>query len=86
LAREFKISRNTVRKILRNHKQQRGEEAVFEIKKHPIPRKRKTDAYLNQIKQLLERYPKITCVRIMEEVRTAGYEGGITQLQEVVAS
>ncbi len=85
LAREFRMSRNTVRRILRNHKQQRGEEDALVIKKHRIPRERKIDRYLDQIKQLLERYPKITGVRIMEEIKAAGYDGGITQLRETVS-
>ena len=85
LAREFMMSRNTVRKILRNHKQQRGEETAVLIQRNRIPRKRKIDGYLNQIEQLLKRYPKITGVRIMEEVKAAGYDGGITQLRKAVS-
>jgi len=80
LARHFKIGRNTVRRILRRHDQQRdeGHEALGKR----IPRNSQLDPYVPFMQELLKEFPKLTGVRMLEELRDAGYQGGITILRE----
>lgn len=74
LARHFKISKNTVRKILRKNQDQRdnGHEA-FKIKQ---TRQSKLDPFMPLIQRILEEYPDITGVRMLEELRVEGFDGG----------
>lgn len=80
LSKRFKIGRNTVRRILRGHNRQReeGHEALGKS----IPRKSQLDPYLPLIQNLLKEFPKLTGVRLLEELRKAGYTGGITILRD----
>ena len=80
LSRHFQIGRNTVRRILHRHERQReqGHEALTK----KIPRKSQLDPYLPLIQELLKKFPKLTGVRMLEELRDAGYQGGITILRE----
>jgi transposase len=49
------------------------------------PRRRtKLDRYKGIIEERLETYPELSSVRLYEEIRAAGYEGGVTQLREFV--
>lgn len=85
LSRYFGIGRNRVRRMLRTAQKQRAQEQP------PPPgmptrtvatRSSKLDAYLPQMTQLLQRYPDLTGVRMREELRVLGYDGGITILRE----
>ena len=80
LARHFKISKNTVRKILRKNQDQRdnGHEAL-KIKK---TRPSKLDPFIPSIKRILDEYPDITGVRLLEELRVEGFDGGKSILNE----
>jgi hypothetical protein len=40
------------------------------------------DPFEDKIAQLLDRYPDITAVRMLEELRGAGYKGGYTVLKD----
>jgi len=80
LKRQFQIGRNTVRKILRKHKSQRDEGHDVLLKK--LKRVSKLDAFEPEIKKILEKYPKITGVRLYEKLKDAGYPGGISILME----
>jgi transposase len=82
LAKHFDVSRNTVRQILRKHQARRdhGQDTVLCGK--PVKRGSKLDAYEKPIKQLLEKYPKITGQRLYEEVVAGGYNGGISILRD----
>jgi transposase len=80
LAKTFEIARNTVRKILRDHAQDR--EVGHEILPCKQIRSSKLDAFKPRIEKLLEKYPKITGQRMLEELQPDGYEGGITILRE----
>jgi len=42
----------------------------------PSPRSSKLDAHTDKIKQLLQRYPKITAQRVLEELKRDDYDGG----------
>lgn len=48
----------------------------------PAKRPSKLDAYEAKIRQLLERYPKITNVRLFEELQASGYTGRYSILAE----
>ncbi|MHB1193835.1 MAG: IS21 family transposase [Longimicrobiales bacterium] len=50
----------------------------------PVPTK--LDPYKAVIQARLEAYPKLSSVRLLGEIRSAGYDGGYTQLKEYVRS
>jgi len=83
LSRHFKIGRNTVRRILRKHQNQRnkGQDALTGKKKE-LPKQSKLDSYVSLIKKLLEKFPDITGQRLYEELIESGYEGKITILRD----
>jgi transposase len=83
LKRQFQIGRNTVRRILRAHNNRRND--GHDVLKKTKRRASKLDAFEPEIKRLLEKYPRITCVRIFEELKDAGYDGGMSILKERVA-
>ncbi len=80
ISRTLGIGRNTVRRILRRHntKRDQGHEALTK----KVIRKSKLDPYLETMKSLFERYPNITGVRMLEELRETGYTGGRSILNE----
>lgn len=80
LSRQFQVGRNTVRRILRAHAKRRdsGHEGLTKR----LKRASKLDGFDPEIKKLLEKYPKITGLRIYEELKEAGYPGGISILRE----
>lgn len=82
LSRYFHSSRNSVRRILREHKSHRdnGHDALAPKLKGPS----KLDEFESEIKTLLEQYPRITGIRVHEEVQKAGYSGGISILRELL--
>jgi len=80
LARQFGISRNTVRSIVRGHERQRSAGPTSA----PAVRPSKLDPFKPEIARLLEEFPTLSCVRIREEVEPKGYDGGLTILREYV--
>lgn len=80
LSRTFEISRNTVRRILREHAASRASE--HEI--IPVRRTRtsKLDAFSRQISDQLEKFPTITAQRVFEELAKEGYDGGLSILRD----
>ena len=84
LMRRFQIGRNTVRKILRKHKSRRDEGHEVLLKK--LKRSSKLDAFEPEMKAVLEKYPKITGIRLYEKLKDAGYPGGISILMERLKS
>jgi len=85
LARHFAVSRNLVRRILRKHEQRRDQGHDILLKDRPVhqtERAGKLDAYQETIQRLLEKYPRITGQRLWEELRDAGYDGGISILRD----
>jgi transposase len=71
-----------VRQILRQHEADRdhGQDRVLCGK--GVKRGSKLDAYEQPIKQLLEKYPKISGQRLYEELVAVGYHGGISILRD----
>ncbi len=65
IARNFNMGRNTVRRILRRHetKREHGSDKIDSLKKK-IVRISKLDPFLDKIKDLFEKYPDITGVRM----------------------
>jgi transposase len=74
LSRYFNMGRNTIRRILRNHHEKR--DIGHDGHQQPHARKSKLDAFKPMIKALLEKYPDITGVRVHEELRENGFDGG----------
>ena len=71
IARELNVSRNSVRKYLKsepNGKQKRN-------------RGSKLDPYRKKIHELIDDH-NLSAVRIMEDIRKSGYNGGYTILKE----
>ena len=81
LSKHFEVGRNTVRRIVRKNRSQRdhGHEILPRKK---LLRKSKLDPFIPQMKQLLEQFPNITGVRMYEELKSAGYDGGITRVKD----
>jgi len=82
LQRQFQIGRNTIRRILRTHDD--GRNNGHDVLKKKLKRASKLDAFEPEIKKLLEKYPYITGLRIYEELKEAGYTGGISILRETL--
>lgn len=83
LSRHFGVGRNTVRRMLRRNTAQRqqGHDLLIQ-QKNKLPRASKLDPFIPLMKELLERFPKLTGVRMHEELQDAGYEGGLTILRQ----
>lgn len=83
LSRYFRLGRNRIRRILRNneYRREQGQTAL-----PPPPKKPscggKLAPYEDRMRQLLEKYPKITAVRMREELSADGYQGGLSILKE----
>jgi transposase len=83
IARDLRLSRKTVAKVLIEHRQQRANGATG----LPEPRKRRAsqvDAYEAALRDYLARYPDMSVVRLLEELRHRGYAGGYTVLRQRV--
>jgi transposase len=86
IARELGINRKRVARVVREHRQARDTGGVHP--ELPAPRKsrrgRRLAAFEPALCDLLERYPDITVVRLLEELRGQGYTGSYTVLREQV--
>jgi len=82
IARDLGISRNRVRRVLRDHDRQRATGVVPAELQPKTTRPSLLDAYQKQIEQLMERYPDITAVRLLEELRREGFAGGYSIVKE----
>lgn len=86
IARDLGISRKRVARVLRAHRQGResGGTRAGELSAAKPRGSRVLAKFETAIGELLERYPEITVVRLLEELRKRGYEGGYTVLRERV--
>jgi transposase len=84
LARELGISRRTIYHWIQTGQLDRDldDEAVHYRPRLPVPTK--LDPYKPLIAERLAEFPDLTAVRLFEEARAAGYEGGYTQLKVYV--
>lgn len=83
IARELRLSRKTVAKILREHREQRAQGATG-LPKPRASRGSLVDAYEAMLREYLARYPGMSVVRLLEELRRQGYSGGYTVLRQRV--
>jgi len=84
IARKLKISRDTLYRWIREGALDRDsdEKPVQYGPRPPVPTK--LDAYKPLIQERLRAFPKLSSVRLLEEIQAAGYTGGYTQLKEYV--
>lgn len=83
IAHDLHMSRKTVAKVIAEHQQQR----VTGTTGLPAPRETRgslVDPYEETLRDYLARYPDISVVRLLEELRRQGYAGGYTVLRERV--
>lgn len=78
------MNRKTVARWIQGGELDRDLDEPVRYKSRP-PVARKLDPYKAIIQARLEAYPKLSAVRLFEEIRAAGYDGGYTQLKEYVA-
>jgi transposase len=83
IARRLEINRRTVSRWIRNGELDRDLDAPVQYKPRP-PVACKLDPYKAIITSRLEAYPELSSVRLLEEIRAAGYAGGYTQLKDHV--
>jgi transposase len=74
IAREMGLARNTVRSVLTQMEARRAGLESSPISRRPS----RLDPFLPFIQELLGRYPDLTAVRLLEELRERGFTGGYT--------
>jgi len=85
ISRTLRVSRNTVRKILMAHSEARtAPHQALPAPSPRAPRESPLSPFLDQVRELLERYPDITAQRIFEELRQRGFVGGYTAVKTQV--
>ena len=84
LARQLGISRDTIHRWIRSGDLDREVDtmAVRYGPRPPVPTK--LDAYKGVIESRLTTYPELSAVRLLAEIRAAGYKGSYTQLKAFV--
>jgi transposase len=83
IAHELDCSRKTVAKVITEHQQQRA--TGVSIKARPRKRRKSlVDDHEAALREYLARYPDISVVRLLEELRRRGYAGGYTVLRQRV--
>lgn len=81
IARELGISRKRVRRMLAGVRAQR-EQGHSVLPRPPKKRGSQLDTFEPLIRSKLDEHPDITGVRLLEELRAAGYTGGYTIVKE----
>ena len=85
IARELGVSRERVANAVRAH--QRGQtpptavDTPAGLERKSVGRNSKLDRFEPQLRQLLERYPRLTATRAFEELQKLGYDGGYSILR-----
>ena len=83
IAERLGMSRRTVSRWIGNGELDRDLDEPVRYRARPAVA-RKLDPYKAIIRARLEAYPKLWSVRLFDEIRAAGYDGGYTQLKEYV--
>jgi transposase len=84
ISRRLDVSRDTIHRMIRTGQLDRDLDAEPVRYKARPPKPTKLDPYRALIVARLEAYPRLSAVRLLEEVRAAGYAGGYTQVKEFV--
>jgi transposase len=84
LARQLGISRDTIHRWIRDGDLDRDLEGDAVRYGPRPPMATKLDAYKPIIEARLATYPELSAVRLLEEIRAAGYDGGYSQLKAFV--
>lgn len=83
ITRALGVSRNTIRKILREHAHARDNgHSALQKRPERVPRAAKIDAYRARVQELLARFPDITAQRVFEILSDAGFSGGYTGVKK----
>src|SRR6516165_1924417 len=80
IAHELGLARNTVSRVLHRLEAQRAGTTST-----PLRRPSRLDPYQVVIEELLGRYPELTAVRLWEELRRRGFDGGYTIVRRRLA-
>ena len=78
IARELGMARNTVSGVLKEIEAQRAGHEGSPTRRRPS----RLDSYEPFIQELLGRYPDLTAVRLLEELRNRGFTGGYTMVRQ----
>lgn len=81
IAQQLHLSRHTVRRVLEDVLGQRQGQSAKKRSRRPS----KLDPYDQTIKELVERYPDITIMRLLEELKARGFPGGYTIVRQRLA-
>src|SRR5262245_15739320 len=81
IARELGLARNTVSRVLTRRELQRAGPSSPGLR-----RPSRLDPYAGVIHELLGRYPDLTAVRLLEELRHRGFTGGYTVVRQRLAA
>src|SRR5271155_5829919 len=84
IARELQVARTTVRRVLGRLQGERSGATPTSRLPKPSPRPSVLDEHDEFIRQLLERYPNMTAVRVHEELRARGVRSGYSIVRERV--
>jgi transposase len=85
IARQLGINRRTINRWIAEGQLDRDVETGQVPRPERKPRPTKLDPYKAIIDERLGTYPELSAVRLFDEVRAAGYTGGLTQLKLYVA-
>lgn len=85
ISRALGVSRNTVKKILLSHVEQREEGHMAVAAPQPrLPRASQLDPFKPRVSQLFNEYPDITAQRVFEILTEEGFRGGYTSVKKYV--
>lgn len=85
IARDLGLSRTRVARVLASQHESRTSATPHpELPQVPRRRGSQLDSFMPAMQNLLARYPDITALRVLEEIRALGYQGGYSILKERV--
>lgn len=84
MARALGLARTTVPHVIYRFQQERSGQRPASALPQPGPRPSSLAEYDAFIRQLLQRYPNMTAIRVHEELRARGFGGGYTIVRQRV--